>query len=143
MIRIVNLNPNEPNVSKKYNKGDIVFCLCDCTNAAFTSYLPDAQSADDLILVYKKTDSTTNAVTGTPINSQTVDGSSTFTLNTQYDTVVIVSDGSNWHKQVRKLLGFEELTLGLLNIGTYILMANSTWQGVAAAGGRIVYVKNV
>jgi len=44
----------------------------------------------------KKTDSSANAVTVGTTNSQTIDGATTNALSTQYASIEVVLDGSNW-----------------------------------------------
>ena len=39
---------------------------------------------------------TSSAITITPTASQTIDGASSFSLNAQYESVTLISDGSNW-----------------------------------------------
>lgn len=70
--------------------------LADATSAAFTVTLPTAVSVNGKILIIKKTDASANAVTVDGAGSETIDGSTTFTLAAQYDFVQIKSDGSNW-----------------------------------------------
>ena len=60
--------------------------------------LPSAAGANkDRVIIVKKTDGTTNRVVVNPDGSDTIDGSTSYYLNTQYQSVTIVSDGSNWH----------------------------------------------
>lgn len=71
--------------------------LCDCTSNAITINLPAASTASGLQYHIKKTDSSTNAVTIDADGSETIDGAATQVINAQYQTLTIVSDGSNWH----------------------------------------------
>lgn len=71
--------------------------LCDASSAAFTITLPTAVGISGKYFFIKKTDSDyTKAVTIDGNGSETIDGSTTTTLNTQGETLKIVSDGSNW-----------------------------------------------
>lgn len=70
--------------------------LCNATSAAFTVTLPTAVGATGQIYTIKKTDSSANAVTVGTTSSQTIDGSTTYLLSTQYNFVVVTSDGANW-----------------------------------------------
>jgi len=72
--------------------------LCDATTAAFTVTLPAAASSTDLLYVIKKIDSSTNAVTVDGNASETIDGAATVSLASQYDSVMIVCDGTGWYK---------------------------------------------
>lgn len=77
--------------------GDETLITCDATSAAFTVTLPAAASFTGKRYVIKKIDSSVNAITIDPNGAELVDGASTTTLNTQYEAVEIVCDGSNWH----------------------------------------------
>ena len=74
------------------NYGETV--LANATAGTMAITLPPA-SLNGMVIV-KKTDGTTNAVTVTPAGTAKIDGSSTFSLANQYDAVSLVSDGSNW-----------------------------------------------
>jgi hypothetical protein len=68
----------------------------DATSAGFTITLPTAVSKDGQTFTIKKIDASGNAVTLGTTSSQTIDGSTTFSLPTQYKYVTVVSDGANW-----------------------------------------------
>lgn len=68
----------------------------DATGAARTITLPAAAGCTGRIYVIKKTDGGANAVTVDANASETIDGSTTFALATQYKYVSIQSDGTNW-----------------------------------------------
>jgi hypothetical protein len=71
--------------------------LCDATSAAFTVTLPAAATAGAGFYVFvKKTDSTANAITIDGNAAETVDGSATVSLPTQYDFMRLRCDGTNW-----------------------------------------------
>ena len=69
--------------------------LLDTSSNNITANLPDATLIPGLLYIFKKINA---ANTGTidPFGSQTVDGSLTFNLDSNNDSVVIQSDGSNW-----------------------------------------------
>ena len=69
-------------------------CLCDCTSNAITLNLPVGVTGTQYVI--KKTDATANAVTVDANGSELIDGAATQTISTQYDSITIVSDGSNW-----------------------------------------------
>lgn len=56
--------------------------------------LPSGHSAGDMIII-KNTG--TNTVTIDGDGAETIDGSATHSLSYQYQSVNLVSDGSNWH----------------------------------------------
>jgi hypothetical protein len=76
--------------------GDETVIPCDATSAGFTVNLPAAASYTGKQLKIIKTDSTTGIVTIDGNASETINGSLTTTLNTQYEAVTIACDGSNW-----------------------------------------------
>jgi len=68
----------------------------DATGGAFTITLPTAVGCSGREYLIKKTDSGGNAVTVGTTSSQTIDGSTTYALNTQYKYVRVKSDNANW-----------------------------------------------
>lgn len=68
----------------------------DATSAGFTITLPTAVSKDGQTFTIKKIDASANAVTVGTTSSQTIDGSTTYSLPTRYKYVTVVSDGANW-----------------------------------------------
>jgi len=68
----------------------------DATSVAFTITLPTAVSKDGQTFTIKKIDASGNAVTVGTTSSQTIDGSTTYSLPNQYKYVTVVSDGANW-----------------------------------------------
>jgi hypothetical protein len=107
--------------------GDETVITCDATSAAFTVTLPAAASFTGKRYVIKKTDSTLNAVTIDGNASETIDGATTTTLNTQYESVEIVCDGSNWHIVQRHINSVWSTGLSLTpnNFGT---VSNTTYH---------------
>lgn len=77
--------------------------LCDSSGGAFTLTLPTAVGIGGRVYEIKKTDSSFTAVTIDGNGSETLDGSTTTTLNTQYESIKIVSDNSNWQIVERKI----------------------------------------
>jgi hypothetical protein len=70
---------------------------CDASGGAFTVTLPAAAGAKLHTYNIKKTDSSGNAVTIDGNASETVDGDLTKSLNLQYESLTIISNGSNWY----------------------------------------------
>lgn len=83
--------------------GDETIIPCDASSGAFTVTLPAASTMTGKQLKIIKTDSTFNAVTIDGNSSETIDGATTTTLNTQYECLTIACDGSNWHIVQRKI----------------------------------------
>ena len=69
---------------------------CDATAASFTVTLPKANNANGYIFNIKKVDSTTNTITIDGDGSETIDGSLTMIIVSQYDCITVHSDGTQW-----------------------------------------------
>lgn len=70
--------------------------LGDATAAPFTITLPTAAGIKGKSILFKKTDSSANAITIDGENTETIDGDLTKTLDDQYDALLVESDGVNW-----------------------------------------------
>ncbi len=70
--------------------------LVNYPSAPFGVVLPTAASITGQQYKIKKIDSSANAVTVSTTSSQTIDNALTYPLSTQYQSVTLQSDGSNW-----------------------------------------------
>lgn len=70
--------------------------LASASGGAITVNLPAAASHSGRRYEIKKTDSSANTVTIDGSGAETIDGAATYVLNTQYQSVTIVSDGTSW-----------------------------------------------
>jgi hypothetical protein len=70
--------------------------LADATSAALTVTLYSAVGNKGRTIAVKKTDSSANAVTVDGAGSETIDGSATASLSSQWSAKTLQSDGSNW-----------------------------------------------
>lgn len=70
---------------------------CDATGGAFTATLPTAVGHEKKVFTIKRLNSGANAVTVGTTSSQTIDGSTTYSLSAQYASITVISDGANWH----------------------------------------------
>lgn len=71
--------------------------LCDDTSASFTVTLFAASGNSGKVLRIKKTNATlANQVTIDGNASETINGATTTTINTQHEFITIVCDGTNW-----------------------------------------------
>lgn len=71
--------------------------LANATSAAFTVTLPSTASVPTgRRFAIKKVDSSANAVSVNTTSSQTIDGGTTYSLSTQWQSLSVVSDGTNW-----------------------------------------------
>jgi len=73
---------------------DVTFVSCPFGNV--TARLPSAFSKLGSNYILKKTDNI-NTVTIQADGSETIDGSNTYPLTTQYQVVNLFSDGTEWH----------------------------------------------
>lgn len=81
--------------------------LCDSSGGTFTITLFAASGNSGKELIIKKTDSSLTAVTIDGNGSETIDGSTTTTLNTKDECIRIVCDGTNWFSIERKIPGYQ------------------------------------
>jgi hypothetical protein len=87
-----------------YNTAQLSDDIILCSSAAFTVTLPTAVGCTGKVFTIKKTDATlANIITIATTSSQTIDGSTTTTLNTQYETLTLQSDGANWQVLDRRI----------------------------------------
>lgn len=70
--------------------------LADATSGAITLTLPLASQSRGMPLKVIKTDSSVNAVTLSGVGAENINGSSTKVLASQYETVEIICDGTEW-----------------------------------------------
>lgn len=70
--------------------------LVSASTAPITLTLPQASLSSGFKYTIKKIDASANAVTLDPFSSETIDGSATYTLSSQYDSVTVVCNGTNW-----------------------------------------------
>jgi len=77
-----------------------------CSGTSFTVTLYAASGNSGRTITVKKTDiSTSNVFTIDGNGSETIDGALTTTVDTQYEEVTLVCDGSNWHVLSRTIPG--------------------------------------
>lgn len=70
--------------------------IVDAASGAIIMTLPAAAAFDGIRFEFKKKDSTTNTVTVKGNGSELVDAANTYLLTAQYDSVTVVSDGTQW-----------------------------------------------
>lgn len=70
--------------------------LCDATGGAFTVTLKPADECTQKLVVIKKVDNTATVTVDGDL-SETIDGATTYSLTSQYQTVRLMSDGTAWH----------------------------------------------
>ena len=72
------------------------FIPVDASSAAVTVTLKPAAEAKGKRLTIKKIDSSANAVTVDGDGSETIDGATTAVINCQYESICLMSDGTEW-----------------------------------------------
>ena len=75
---------------------DEVVILANAASNNITVNLPAAASNTDRVFYIKKIDSSGNTVTVDGNLAETIDDSTTYVISTQYDSVKVVSDGTEW-----------------------------------------------
>lgn len=71
--------------------------MCDCTSGAITVNLPALSGITNRIYVIKKIDNSINAVTIDGSGSETIDGITTNTISSQYNSITLQAGASEWH----------------------------------------------
>jgi hypothetical protein len=79
---------------------DVIF-VSSASTWTLTLYAASGNSGKTLTI--KKTSSDFNAITIDGNASETIDGQTTTTINTQYECLKLICDGSNWHILERKI----------------------------------------
>jgi hypothetical protein len=88
-------NPRVVTSSANVNALDDLISV-DATSGAVTMTLETAVGCDGRRHLFKKSDASGNAVTIACTGGQTIDGAATATLATQYSTLAVISNGTNW-----------------------------------------------
>ena len=80
-----------------YTAADEIVILCDATTTKITITLPAAATYTDRVYYIKKIDSSAYTVTIDANGTEKIDGAETQIITTQYVSLTVCSDGSNWH----------------------------------------------
>lgn len=72
------------------------FIPVNATSAAVTITLPAADQCQGKRITVKKTDVSANTVTVDGNGAETIDDATTQVITTQYDSICVMSDGSEW-----------------------------------------------
>jgi len=70
--------------------------LCDASSASITVNLPLAADSNGIVYYIKKIDSSSNTVSIDGNGSETIDGSTSQIITSQYDCATVVCDGTEW-----------------------------------------------
>ena len=101
--------------------------FANASTAASTIYLPDATVNFAAHVRVKKTDRFFNTVTIDPYQAQTINGNATDTLTSPDNSIMMISDGSNWEIMQRAVTGPE------LNWSSYHFVSGAS--GTYYSGG--------
>lgn len=99
----------------------------DSSGAAFTVYLPPAAYCRGDVHTYYKTTSDLNAITLEGFGSETINGSTSTSINTQYELLRLISDGSNWIIVERRIPSEWSSSLSWTYNGLGSVGTNSVW----------------
>jgi len=124
--------------------------LVDATAGAVTIALPAAATAGNgFVVTIKKIDSSANAVTIDPNSTETLDGATTYSTTTQYDSVEIVSNATAWFTKAASVVPSSYPSVkctqstGQAVSGTTLLLFDSEefdddgWHSTSVNTGRI------
>tara|TARA_R100000049_G_C1937592_1_gene81510 strand:- start:294 stop:1505 length:1212 start_codon:yes stop_codon:yes gene_type:complete len=94
--------PSDPSISASITADPApavvnTFYPCDVSGGDFTVTLPAASGNSGKRIWIKLTTGTANTLTVDGASGETIDGAATITLDTQYDSLTLLCDGSNWH----------------------------------------------
>jgi hypothetical protein len=70
--------------------------IADASSASVTITLPTASSANEYVFTIKKRDVSANSVVVDASGAEVIDGSTTYSLLTQYEAITVQSDGIQW-----------------------------------------------
>lgn len=103
------------------------------TGSAWTLTLPTAVGNTGRLLTVIKTSSDFNALTIDANSTETINGSLTTSINTQYERIELISDGSNWHIAERRIPStWTSYTPIFVGLGT-VSPTNIVWRRVGPA----------
>jgi hypothetical protein len=72
------------------------YVRADATSGSITQTLPDATAQGGQTFVIEKVDASVNTVIVATTSSQTINGASTYTLSSRYDSVTLFSNSAGW-----------------------------------------------
>lgn len=110
--------------------------LVNATSASVSVTLPDSTANSGKIFYIKKTDASFNRVVINTTSSQTIDGSTSTTLNTTNEDLELISDGSNWQILERRI---PSITTSFTPTGTWT--TNTTYAGYYRRVGDCIEIE--
>lgn len=97
---VVNINASPPNITITANytaTQDDRIILADSTSGVITISLPSAELSPSRTYNIIKIDASVNLVTIDAFGAETINGSTTISLTSQYEAVTIYCTGSTWY----------------------------------------------
>jgi hypothetical protein len=97
---IIRVNQNTPAVQTIITSQPVMadVVLVDSSASAVTVTLLTASVAAAYCMTIKKIDGNSNSVKIVPQSGETIDGTATRSLATQYAAITVASDGNNWYE---------------------------------------------
>jgi len=136
---IISLEDGREIITGLYRPGSTVLVLCDCTNGAIEITLPNVGQTNNNVFEFVKTDSSTNKVTVTGADGQTISGETSIKVVTRYNYAKLVPDGTNWLNLAPNNQGVITVTAAgptddLDVAGVGLVLADCTSNSVAIGG---------
>lgn len=80
-----------------YGPNETVLCLCDADGSSFEISLPDAEGIEGNTFTFKKVSSGLNTITLKAMYGQNIDGSETFEITDENESVTIVAHNNKYY----------------------------------------------
>jgi len=90
--------PDSVSITADYTVEGKTNVFVDATGGNVTVTLPDILDSKDRLIRMKKTDSSSNKVIADGAGSNAIDGATTSTMTSQWESMVILCDGTRWNK---------------------------------------------
>lgn len=68
----------------------------DSSAALVNVYIPTANGVGGKEIIIKKTVGSNNVVVNPVVGTETIDGNSNFAISSNYESITLISDNSNW-----------------------------------------------
>jgi hypothetical protein len=93
---LTHVEPNVQNISSAHVITTGTLFLCDVTSGSFTISLPVAANNKNRVITVKRIDASGNTLTVNTDDSALIDGAASTTVTTQWDSISVQSDGTDW-----------------------------------------------
>lgn len=82
--------------SATHTPSTLRFMVVNATATNIAINLPDPSTNANKEYIVKRADATANTVTINPFGAETIDGNSSVSVNTQWEVVRLISNGTDW-----------------------------------------------